>query len=743
MKPTAQPRLFKKQQNLYGPNYENSNKKTKLEEQKNTIKMILKNLINLTLIITLFSCTQSKTSKIFEQTKNYPEELQQLHKNVLTNLLSGNIDLAEVKKNLDELNDDGTWADIDYPSKTRGSWSPRTHLSRLLEITRVYQTPGNEFYQKKEVSVKIHAALNHWLNNDFQSPNWWHPVIGTPMGLNPILILMEPELFKEQLEKAMPILNRCEIGRTGQNKVWQSGNVLFTSLLIRDVEMVKKAAESIKEELVVSTNEGVQPDWSYHQHGPQLQFGNYGLSYAGDMIKWISILRQTPFSFDESKVEILRNYLLEGLQWVVWQNEMDISACGRQIGPDQPQIKAESVENDFVKMQTLDPDFADKYKNASDYKNLSGNKHFWRSDIQIQRTPNYYFSVKMASERVIGAESCNSENLQGYYLGDGATYLYQSGDEYKNIFPFWDWKKIPGTTTLQDDEPLPVLTASGYRIPSNFVGGVSNGENGIAVLDYNRLGLQARKSWFMFNEMVVCLGAGISSETGFPATTSVNQSYLKEDPKIEVYSSLDKNWLTDRTAFKWILHDSIGYFFPSPQKLSLHTEKVEGKWTDVTILLSEEIISADIFKLYFEHGINPKNDSYEYVLVPNATKSVLQEMEKQLPFEIINTTNTQEVVTLDKTLAGVVFYKAGKSAAFGGIEVDQPCLVMLKKRENGIQVSVSDPTQKLDEINLTINGNFTGDFASSEKGKTKLKIELPKGGEAGKTVILSIKKNDN
>jgi chondroitin AC lyase len=41
-------------------------------------------------------------------------------------------------------------------------------------------------------------------------------------------------------------------------------------------------------------------------------------------------------------------------------------------------------------------------------------------------------------------------------------YLYQSGKEYKNIFPFWDWKRIPGTTTLQDDEPLPVLTARGY-----------------------------------------------------------------------------------------------------------------------------------------------------------------------------------------------------------------------------------------------------------------------------------------
>lgn len=391
--------------------------------------MNYKNLFLLVLFLGGLSCSQSKPPVIFEQTQNYPEELRQLHKNVLTNLLSDEVDAEEISEVYSSLQNNGTWADIDYPSKTRGSWSPRNHLNRLLDLVKAYQNPGSDLYQKKEVSVKIHAALNHWLNNDFQSPNWWHPVIGTPLLLNPILILMEPELSAEQLEKAKPILNRCEIGRTGQNKVWQSGNVIMTSLLTKDAEMIEKASASIKEELVVSTNEGVQPDWSYHQHGPQLQFGNYGLSYVGDMIKWISILRETPFKFDESKVEILRNYLLQGQQWVVWKNIMDISACGRQIGPDQPEKKAESLSRSFIKMESLDPDFAEQYKMANDYKNLVGNKHFWRSDIQIQRTPNYYFSVKMASKRVIGAESCNSENLQGYYLGDGATYLYQSGQE--------------------------------------------------------------------------------------------------------------------------------------------------------------------------------------------------------------------------------------------------------------------------------------------------------------------------
>ncbi|MCK3685351.1 polysaccharide lyase 8 family protein [Maribellus sp. YY47] len=703
--------------------------------------MRFRNLILLVFIALGFSCTQNKSPKLLEYTSNYPEELQQLHRNVVNNLLGDKVDLDEVEQQLKEVRADGTWPDIDYPSKTRGFWSPRFHLSRMLLIARAYQNPETKYYQDPEVSKKIHAMLNHWLNNDYQSPNWWHPVIGTPMVLTPTLILMEPELTEEQLQKAMPILNRCDIGRTGQNKVWQSGNVLLRSLLTRDIELIKKASASIHEELVLSTNEGVQPDWSYHQHGPQLQFGNYGLSYVGDMMKWISILRGTPYKFDESKVEILRNYLLQGQQWVIWKDEMDISACGRQIGPDQPEVKAASLKRDFEGMITLDAAYAEDYKKALDYRNLSGNKHFWRSDIQIRRTPEYYFSVKMSSNRVIGAESCNSENIQGYYLGDGATYLYQSGKEYKNIFPYWNWKKIPGTTTLQDDEPLPELTASGYRIPSDFVGGVSDGSDGIAVLDYNRLGVDAKKSWFIFNNQIVCLGAGVHSSQGLPLTTSVNQSYL--NGKVLVKTAEGKK---DAGQFEnlvdplWILHDSIGYVFPAGGHLTLETKKVEGRWTDVTKLLSKELISADIFSLWFNHGINPVNESYAYILVPNATQKVLEEMEKNLPFQITNTTMKQEVVSADRKLSGVVFYEPGSTNLLDGIKVDQPCLLMIKKEGEEVALSVSDPTQKLSEINLEISGSYKGANIVLQEGKTNIKVVLPLNEFAGKTVKIHLKK---
>jgi hypothetical protein len=101
-------------------------------------------------------------------------------------------------------------------------------------------------------------GLNYWLDNDFQCPNWWYPEIGVPQVLAPVMILIEVELAPDQFEKGIKILNRSAIGMTGQNKVWQSGNVLLRNLLLKNEDTIRLAATSIQEELVVSTGEGVQ-----------------------------------------------------------------------------------------------------------------------------------------------------------------------------------------------------------------------------------------------------------------------------------------------------------------------------------------------------------------------------------------------------------------------------------------------------------------------------------------------------
>ena len=201
---------------------------------------------------------------------------------------------------------------------------------------------------------------------------------------------------------------------------------------------------------------------------------------------------------------------------------MDISGCGRQIFRNCQSSKGRAVLRQLESMKSLDPGETDAYARliASDKQDgvntLLGNKHFWRSDMTVHRRPTWYASVKMSSTRVIGAETCNGENLLGLHLGDGVTYFYRTGDEYNDLFPVWDWRRLPGTTCRQDQGSL-VPNAKACRGRSNLVGGLSDGERGIAAMEYIRDGLRARKAWFFLDRAVVCLGAGIDCnepETG-------------------------------------------------------------------------------------------------------------------------------------------------------------------------------------------------------------------------------------
>ena len=694
-------------------------------------------------LLFIFLIFSGLNSAFAQSSTPYPDELKQLHQNVFTELLSGPVGTDTLMSLVSKLDKNGAWPEIDYTSQQRGSWPVVMHLSYLQSMAKALKKPGSVYFKDPKLLQSFHLALNYWLDNDFQCPNWWYPEIGVPMQLAPALVLMEDELSKEQLAKGIKILDRAKIAMTGQNKVWLSGNVLLKSLLLRDVATIRKASASIQEELKVSLGEGIQPDGSFHQHGPQIQFGNYGLAYVGDMIKWIRILQNTPFYFDESKMQILRNYLLDGQQWISWKNQMDISACGRQLFVNAQQGKARILKGDFSQLETLDPKYKDAYRKANDYQTLAGNKHFWRSDFQVKRSPEYYFSVKMCSERVIGAESCNSENIRGYYLGDGATYLYQSGKEYENIFPFWDWKKIPGTTTHQDDKELPVLTASGYRIVSDFVGGVSDGNSGIAAMDYNREGISAKKAWFIFNKQIICLGAGIHSSAGIPVATSVNQTFLNGE--VTVKSETEKLFPVGSVESlnpRWILHDQAGYYFPEGGKLVLETKSVTGSWNRVASMYPDEPIHSDMFKLWFEHGTNPENSSYAYCLVPQATKEIMRKMEKDPGFRILkNDSEMQAVVSSDGNMAGLIFYQAGKSDLFGGVEVSEPCIVLVEKSKKKLLIYLADPTQKLDQIQVKLSGVYTS-MNSLDKtdtnGNSTYPIQFPQGDDAGKTVLLEL-----
>lgn len=77
--------------------------------------------------------------------------------------------------------------------------------------------------------------------------------------------------------------------------------------------------------------EGIKVDYSFHQHGPQQQVGNYGAAYLATMSFWAYILDGTSLALDQERFKLITNYTNEGVRRILWKNKMDVNNLGRQL----------------------------------------------------------------------------------------------------------------------------------------------------------------------------------------------------------------------------------------------------------------------------------------------------------------------------------------------------------------------------------------------------------------------------
>lgn len=507
-------------------------------------------------------------------------------------------------------------------------------------------------------------------------------------------ILLGDDLPESMLKDAQPILNRSKMGMTGQNKVWCAGIALMKGLLADNSEMMKTASDAIWSELRITTEEGIQPDWSFHQHGPQQQFGNYGGSFGASMVMWGSILRGSNYALGGGLLAILRNYLLEGPSWILWKGRMDLSGCGRQVDEGCQTAKARGIQRQLKQMGSIDPDYRSRYETVN---GLTGHKSYWRSDMAVHRRPEWYASVKMSSTRVIGAETCNDENMLGLHLGDGVLLTYQTGAEYEDIVPLWDWKRLPGTTCDQGLENLTPKSWNGGYGGSDFSGVLGDGETGMASMIYKRDNLSAQKSYFFLTDHMVCLGSGISGETLGDVYTSVEQSWLTGDVK---------------RGKGWMKHSGVAYQFIDSEPV-LKTDRIEGNWLPVFPTRGDQPVEGNVLSLWINHGKSPKGATYAYRVVPCAGS-------EEVKSTVLSNTEAVQAVACEGMIYAV-FYEAAKLKAAKNriIETDGPCLMQFSE---GL-IMVADPTHNLQTLEVKVNGK-------------SMIVDLPQGAERGKQVTV-------
>ncbi len=700
-----------------------------------------------------------------------PNDFEIIKERVISELMKSQVDDVQVKEILSKMDENGSFPDINYKDLSRTAGFPhRRHTSDLVYLAKAYNNKSADFYHDKDVKTAIIKGLRFWVEHDFVGDNWHDNQISTPTNLVNLMLIIGDEMPEELVKKAQPMIRRATMeqvpgvfygARPGGDRITIAGIVAKNFLFLNNKEAFDEVIQIIAGEIKFTTGErGMQHDYSFHhRHDRVNNTTSYGYGkYANAFGEWSYYVAGTRYAFSVEKINQLVDYYLDGIyKQQVYGIYEDISVKNRSISNKatfRPR-GTEEIERLLVSTDYRKDELEEiiRLRKGEAKPSQSFAKFFWQTEHFVFQRPNFYTTVRMFSSRNRNMEEpYNGPGKTTHHRADGTNYLMLKGDEYHNIWPVYDWQKISGTTILQKPELYgpDEIQKDGL---TDFVGAVTDGLYGAVVFDFRSPHdmTEAKKSWFFFDDEYVCLGTGIESTRNLPVVTTVNQVLIRSEVFVLQNGDVKKlpNGSRELDNVKWVFHDKIGYILPEPATVHVSNQPEKGRWSDITDQknISDELITEDVFMMYFNHGNRPGNASYQYIVVPGVSSQELTETAgKNRNIEILsNTSEIQAVKHKELGICQMAFYKSGEVEISGGLNVrlDSQGMVMLKVEENKIkELTVSDPSRKLNRILVTISGiyNSAGEglmtFPDKTRNKTLLVVDLPQGVYSGKSVTV-------
>jgi chondroitin AC lyase len=687
---------------------------------------------------------------------------------VTAELLSGTPSASTVEGYMSSLQSNGSWSDINYSNTAQTNWTPLQHLDRLLAMAEAYSDSASSLYQNATLDTDISNAFNYWITADPMSTNWYDNDIAAPDALGSIMLLVDGKLSSTQLSNGDTILERARSTLSNPNYAVGSNLILLSEagldegLVFNNSSYVSQAFSAIASTVTVvapQSGDGIQTDGTYNFHGSQLYEGDYGITAVTQPLNYASIATGTSYAFTSAQVQILDNTLINGAQWFVYGQALDFTASGRDLSNmgfntdgtnyisaiqyalglgtyDQTQLQA------FLQRQEA----AQSSGAANSAYGLTGNRDFFDSDIMVQQRPNYYESARVTSNRTDEPESINGQNLEGLYLADGVNQVMVTGNEYANIEPVWNWRRLPGTTVEQNSSSL----QPGYDQPGSgsYAGGVSDNTYGAEALAYNRFNVAANKSWFFFNNEEVALGSAINAPNATSQVdTTLNQCLLTSTVTYQTTSGSPQTLTTGSvtpTGLEWVYQGGVGYLFFTPvSNATILAQSQSGNWEEINSEYSNTTVKENVFTLYLDHGTAVSNGSYSYIVVPDTTAAAMATYAASVPVQILsNTANVQAVYQSSLDIAQAAFYNpASLNLTAGTMTVNNDAMVMLERATNTFSLYAGSPQNLQMALNVQLAGVPFSKSAPSwldAFGNSTTTFNLPGGNYAGQSVGLNI-----
>ncbi len=610
------------------------------------------------------------------------------------------------------------WPDLNYKDVSAAGWDPISHLNRIFDLALAWSKPNSPAYHQTAILKTIDAALNNWYANKYRSSNWWYNEIGVPQAILNTIILLKEVWSPEQLNKGISILSQYKINGTGANLSWSASLGLYHGLLTHNDELVDKTSALIQKEVNISTTEGIQPDYSFHQHGHRLQTSHYGEAFIVDNIRLAWELKGTKWAYSKQKINIIVGTVLNGAQWMSRGVNNPPSTLDRSVSR-KGSLKRDVYLQLMAYLTVLSPENKTKIKAFSDELKgkytLNGFRYFPYSDFAAYQQTGFSFFLKTISTRSLATELMNGENLKGKLLNSGDAYLISNGNEYFNLMPFWKWNYLPGITAFEGAEKI------NQKV---FNGAISNGLFGFSAMDYQMVGktpenyVSAKKMWASYGNVVICLLADLKSTQ--PTYTTLDQSRLQGKVTVNQITNQIKTGTHHFAHVEWIHHHNFAYIPLQKDSIKLFTGTVSGSWSSINKSHADSTITDQVFMPVLKH--NPSLTSTGYVLANTTTPQATQALIKNPFWKILrNDSDGQAVIFKEKTVM-ITAYKAITTTYHQHeIKISSPCLLLI---DNG-KIWASDPEHRGGLLRLIIDNKI-------------YLIDLPIDGTTSKPITLNL-----
>ncbi|MEU5095985.1 polysaccharide lyase 8 family protein [Streptomyces sp. NPDC020996] len=629
--------------------------------------------------------------------------------------------------------------------------------SRLWTMTQAFLQPGTGRTGDQELLADVRRGLDH-LSATVYNPsttrygNWWEWQIGSPRLLMDITAALYEQLTDARIAAACAAVDHfvpdTMLGdysgtSTGANRVDLCRSVALRGILGRDPARIALARDALSPVFpYVTRGDGLYPDGSFVQHTWVAYSGTYGQVMLDGLGRLFALLAGSEWEVTDPNRQIVLDAVEHAYAPLIHDGLVMDSVNGRAVSrghlkSDERHVlrgdhfhghgviaavallaaAASPAERDrwhalvkgWIARDTVSPVLTAPQFPVADLARLHaiadtpveaaaepvGHRLFAAMDRAVHRRPGFTANLAMASDRIAHYECGNGENPRGWHTGAGMLYWWADGpsDQYTDWFwPTVDCYRLPGTTV--STRRLPDRAGGEWGAPRpdvRWVGGTTDGEFAAVGQHLKGLGstLEARKSWFFLADAVVCLGAGITCADGVPVETVVDNRNLGEGGA-QAFTR-GPGWAH--------LEGHGGWLVPEGGLRTLREDRT-GSWSDINATSTTERRTRRWQTLWLDHGTDPVDATYRYVLLPGASRRTVaaRAAGRDRLAVLANDRARQAVHAASLGLTAANFWQAGTA---GPLTASAGASVLLRRRARTATLCVSEPPRTGEPLEIT------------------------------------------